>query len=82
MDQAMWLARVLLLNAGGWLAARGVGDAALWEAVAGAIITAGAAVWSWYARKRALAAVPADVAAQLKLQEALRQAQAGMAGRA
>lgn len=66
MEQAMWLARIALLNAGGWLTARGIGDAPLWEAVAGALITAGAAVWSWYARKRALAEVPPDVAAQLK----------------
>ncbi len=66
MEQAMWLARVLLLNAGGWLAARGFGDAALWEAVAGAAITAGAAAWSWYARKQALAALPPEAEAQIK----------------
>ena len=80
MEQAMWLARVMLLNAGGWLAARGFGDAALWEAVAGALLTAGAAVWSWYARKRALASVPPDVAAQMKLQDTIRAAT--LAGRA
>lgn len=51
MDQAMWLARMALLHGGGWLAARGYGDAALWEALAG-IVTAGiGAVWSWRARK-------------------------------
>jgi hypothetical protein len=71
-EQVMWFARVALLNAGGWLAARGVGDAALWEALAGALVTAGAATWSWYARKRALASVPPAVAAQMKLDEVLR----------
>ena len=80
MEQAMWLARVLLLNAGGWLTARGIGDAPLWEAVVGALLTLGAAGWSWYARKRALAVVPPDVAAQLKLQETIRAAT--LAGRA
>jgi hypothetical protein len=76
MEQAMWLARIALLNAGGWLTARGIGDAPLWEAVAGALITAGAAAWSWYARKRALAVVPPDVQARLKLQETLEAARA------
>jgi hypothetical protein len=80
MDQAMWLARVLLLQAGGFLAARGIGDAALWEAVAGAILAGGAAVWSWYARKRALAAVPPEVQAKLKLEETIKAA--ALAGRA
>lgn len=66
MDQAMWLARILLLQAGGFLAARGIGDAPLWEAVAGAVLAGGAAVWSWHARRQALASVPPDAAAQIK----------------
>ena len=80
MDQFMWLARVLLLNVGGWLSARGFGDAALWEAIAGGALSVGAAVWSWHARRQALATVPPDVRAQLKLQQTIEAAR--LAGRA
>ncbi len=66
MEQAMWLARVVLLAGGGALTARGIGDAPMWEALTGAIISAGAAVWSWYARKQALAALPPEAEAQIK----------------
>ncbi len=66
MEQAMWLARVVLLAGGGALTARGIGDAPMWEALTGAIISAGAAVWSWYARKKALAALPPEAEAQIK----------------
>lgn len=80
MDQAMWLARILLMQAGAFLAARGIGDEALWQAVAGGILAIGTAVWSYIARRQALATVPADVAAQLKLQETIKAAT--LAGRA
>lgn len=58
MDQGLWLARVLLLQLGGVLTARGIGDAALWEAVAGGVIGVGTAAWSWHARQAALKAPP------------------------
>lgn len=51
MDQAMWFARMALLHGGGWLAARGYGDAAFWEAAAGIVSAAIGAVWSYRARK-------------------------------
>ncbi len=54
----MWAARMALVSAGGALAARGIGDAPLWEAVTGAVLAALGAVWSWQARKAALAAEP------------------------
>jgi hypothetical protein len=58
MDQALWLVRITLLQAGSVLAARGIGDETLWQAVTGAIISSGAAFWSWRARQAALAAEP------------------------
>lgn len=66
MEQAMWLARVVLLAGGGALTARGIGDAPMWEAITGGILSAGAAVWSYYARKQALATLPPDAAAQVQ----------------
>ncbi len=54
----MWAARMALVSAGGALTARGIGDAPLWEAVTGAALAALGAVWSWRARKAALAAEP------------------------
>lgn len=56
MDQAMWLARMLGMQAGAALAARGIGDEALWEAVLGGLLAIGNAVWSWQARKSLKAA--------------------------
>lgn len=58
MDQALWLARVLLLQAGAVMASRGIGDAAMWEAVTGGAISVAAALWSYRARQAALAAPP------------------------
>ena len=38
--------------AGVALAARGYGDAELWQAIGGALITAAGATWSWYATRK------------------------------
>lgn len=59
---ALWAARMLLLWFGGWLAARGIGDAELWDGLAhvlsGALVAAGGALWSWRARRAQIAAEP------------------------
>jgi hypothetical protein len=44
--------------AGVALAARGYGDEALWQAVGGALLTIGGAVWSWHSRKAQIAMEP------------------------
>ena len=62
MDDArgavLWALRMGLTTGGGWLASRGYGDAGLWDALGGAVLAAIGAVWSWRARKAALAAEP------------------------
>lgn len=59
---ALWAVRMLLLWAGGWLAARGIGDNELWSGLAdagsGALVALVGAVWSYRARKAQLAAEP------------------------
>nr|WP_314072200.1 hypothetical protein [uncultured Roseococcus sp.] len=59
---ALWAARMILLWLGGWLAARGVGDAELWAGLAdvgaGALVALFGALWSWRARRAQLAAEP------------------------
>jgi hypothetical protein len=60
MDQGSitWGVRMALQWAGVALAARGYGDETLWQAVGGALLTAGGAAWSWRARKAQIATVP------------------------
>jgi hypothetical protein len=58
MGSAAWVARMALQWAGAALAARGVGDEALWQAVGGALMTLGGAVWSWNARRKQIAMEP------------------------
>lgn len=53
-----WMARMAIQWAGAALAARGLGDEALWQAVGGALITAAGAAWSWNARRRQIAMEP------------------------
>lgn len=55
---AMWLVRMALVTLGGALTARGIGDAPLWEAVAGLAVGAVGALMSWRARHAQLAAEP------------------------
>lgn len=58
----LWAVRMLLVSGGGWMASRGIGDSELWSGLAdvgaGAIVSAVGALWSWYARRAALAAEP------------------------
>jgi hypothetical protein len=58
MDTTLWAMRMALVAAGAVLAKQGVGDAAMWEAIGGAVVAAAGAVWSWRARQKALATVP------------------------
>lgn len=59
---ALWAARMILLWLGGWLAARGIGDAELWDGLAevgsAALVALVGAIWSWRARRAQLAAEP------------------------
>jgi len=59
---ALWAVRMMLLWAGGWLAARGIGDNELWgglaDAGSGALVAMAGALWSWRARRAQLAAEP------------------------
>lgn len=57
---ALWAARMVIQWGGAALAAQGYGDDAMWQAVGGAVLTAGGAVWSWRARKAQIASVPAE----------------------
>lgn len=66
MDNALWFVRVALLAIGGALTAWGIGDAAMWEAIAGGVVAALSAVWDWRARRAALATIPPEAAAKLK----------------
>lgn len=56
MDHALWLLRVALMSGGSALASRGIGDAAMWEAVAGGVVALAGAVWSYLARRQIAAA--------------------------
>ncbi len=62
---ALWAVRMALLWLGGFLSARGIGDSDLWgglvDNLAGVVVMAGTALWSYYARKAQLAAVPPEV---------------------
>ena len=50
--QLAWGGRMALQWAGVALATRGIGDAALWEAVSGFIISLSGALWSYRARRK------------------------------
>jgi hypothetical protein len=58
LGAALWAVRMAVISGGSVLTARGFGDAGVWEAVAGAVVALGGAVWSWRARKQQLATVP------------------------
>nr|WP_314074414.1 hypothetical protein [uncultured Roseococcus sp.] len=59
-----WAVRMLLLALGGWLTRVGIGDAGLWgnvaDTLAGPLVVAGTAVWSWYATRAQIEAPPED----------------------
>ncbi len=50
--EVTWLLRMALQWAGAALAARGIGDDALWQAVGGSVIGLGGAVWSYRSRQQ------------------------------
>jgi hypothetical protein len=58
MDNTLWALRMALVALGAVLAKQGFGDAAMWEAVTGAVVALAGAVWSWRARQAAKAMVP------------------------
>jgi hypothetical protein len=57
-----WAVRMLLLALGGWLTRAGVGDAGLWanvaDTLAGPLVVAGTAIWSWLATRAQVEALP------------------------
>jgi hypothetical protein len=57
-DFLLWLTRVLVIGVGFALAGRGIGDAAMWEGVAGGAVALVGAVLSWRARQSALRTPP------------------------
>lgn len=60
-----WAVRMLMLALGGWLTKAGYGDDQLWggitDALAGPLVLAGTAFWSWRATKAQKAELPAGV---------------------
>lgn len=82
MDSMLWLVRILLMNGGTYLAARGYGDTELWGHVAGAVVAIVGAVWSYIARRQALAETPPNVAAQLKAAQVTAEAAISAVGAA
>jgi hypothetical protein len=58
---AMWLVRMIMLQLGAWMTARGFGDDATWQAVTGGVLALGTMIWSWYATKAQIAAPPPGV---------------------
>lgn len=64
-----WAVRMLLLALGGWLTRAGVGDDQLWggltDILAGPIVLASTALWSWRATK-AQVETPAEPDAQVR----------------
>lgn len=52
-EQIGGIVRAVVAAASGYLVAKGIGDAALWQAVAGAVATVVVAWWSWKSNKTA-----------------------------
>jgi hypothetical protein len=50
-DEALMLVRLSMQAIGAILAYRGIGDAVLWEALAGLAVSGAGLAWSWRARK-------------------------------
>lgn len=67
MDNTLWALRMALVALGAVMAKSGIGDAALWEAVVGAVVGIAGAVWSWRARAKLKAAPAAAVADALRV---------------
>jgi uncharacterized protein YneF (UPF0154 family) len=76
MDDAKMAARLAVQLIGGALMARGLGDAAIWEAVAGLVVALVGFFVSRRARRQALATVPPDAAAKLQALNVLEMARA------
>jgi hypothetical protein len=52
-EQFGGIVRALVTFAAGFLVAKGVGDAGMWQIVGGSLATIAASVWSWYSNKPA-----------------------------
>jgi uncharacterized membrane protein len=52
-DQINGLVRTIIAAVGGYFAVKGIGDEAMWTAIAGGVGVVAAAVWSWWAKKPA-----------------------------
>jgi hypothetical protein len=55
---ALWLLRMALMAAGNILVSRGLADAETVTGVVGGVLAIAGAMWSWQARKAALASEP------------------------
>lgn len=58
---AMWAVRMIMLQIGAAMTARGIGDEATWTAVTGGVLALVAMLWSWRATKAQIAAPPPGV---------------------
>lgn len=57
-DTLLWFARMVLVAVGGALVSRGYVDNETWVQVTAGVLTAAGSIWSYLARKQALAATP------------------------
>lgn len=50
-EQIGGIVRTIIAAAGGYFAAKGIGNAEMWIAIGGGLSTIAAAVWSWKSKK-------------------------------
>jgi hypothetical protein len=58
---ALWAVRMIMLQLGAAMTARGIGDEATWTAITGGVLALGTMLWSWRATKAQIAAPPHGV---------------------
>jgi hypothetical protein len=58
---ALWAVRMIMLQIGAALTARGIGDEAIWQAITGGVLALGTMLWSWRATQAQIAAPPPGV---------------------
>lgn len=58
---ALWLVRMVMLQLGAAMTARGIGDEATWTAISGGVLALGTMLWSWWATKQQIAQPPPGV---------------------
>ena len=60
-DTFLWAIRIVMVGIGSALAQKGIIDNDTWTQITSGVLTIGGAVWSYFARKSALATDPAEV---------------------